>query len=87
MADTVAKSTTKISKAPIVPSSTALNGRMTTKSYGVVGLNKYGGYVYEEFLPELRWPRAGKVYQEMADNDPVIGSILYLAEMLIRGTR
>lgn len=56
------------------------------KQLGTTGLRRYGPYVYEEFLPELRWPYAGKVYQEMADNDPVIGAILYLAEMLIRGT-
>lgn len=56
------------------------------KQLGSTGLRRYGPYVYEEFLPELRWPRAGKIYQEMADNDPVIGAILYLAEMLIRGT-
>lgn len=74
-----------VSKA-VVPSGASLNSRATLKSYGTVGLHKYGGYVYEEFLPELRWPRAGKVYQEMADNDPVIGAIMYLAEMLIRGT-
>lgn len=55
------------------------------KQLGVSGLRRYGPYVYEEFLPELRWPQAGRVYQEMADNDPVIGSIMYLAEMLIRG--
>lgn len=56
------------------------------KQLGSTGLRRHGPYIYEEFLPELRWPRAGRVYQEMADNDPVIGSILYLAEMLIRGT-
>ena len=56
------------------------------KQLGTTGLRRYGAQIYEEFLPELRWPRAGKVYQEMSDNDPVIGSILYLAEMLIRGT-
>lgn len=56
------------------------------KQLGTTGLKRYGSYVYEEFLPELRWPRAGKIYQEMSDNDPVIGAILYLAEMLIRGT-
>lgn len=55
------------------------------KHLGIVGLRQNSGSVYEEFLPELRWPRAGKIYQEMADNDPVVGSILYLAEMLIRG--
>lgn len=56
------------------------------KQLGSTGLRRQGPYVYEEFLPELRWPYAGKVYQEMSDNDPVIGAILYLAEMLIRGT-
>lgn len=56
------------------------------RQLGSTGLSRYGSYVYEEFLPELRWPRAGRIYQEMADNDPVIGSILYLAETMIRGT-
>jgi hypothetical protein len=55
------------------------------KQLGVSGLRRYGPYIYEEFLPELRWPRAGKIYQEMSDNDAVIGAVLYLAEMLIRG--
>lgn len=56
------------------------------KHIGNSGLNRHSGYVYEEFITELRWPYAAKVYQEMSDNDPVIGSILYLAEMLIRKT-
>lgn len=55
------------------------------KQLGVTGLKRYGPYIYEEFLPELRWPRAGRVYQEMSSNDAVIGAVLYLAEMLIRG--
>lgn len=59
---------------------------VNSRQLGTSGLRRYGPYVYEEFLPELRWPRAGKIYQEMSDNDPVIGAILYLAEMLIRGT-
>lgn len=57
----------------------------SVKQLGIVGLRQSAGYVYEEFLPELRWPKAGKIYQQMADNDPVVGAILYLAEMLIRG--
>lgn len=55
------------------------------KQLGATGLKRYGPYIYEEFLPELRWPRAAKIYQEMSDNDAVIGAVLYLAEMLIRG--
>ena len=58
--------------------------KINYKQIGSVGLETHGGYIYEEFIPKLRWPRAGRVYQEMADNDPVVGAILYLAEMLIR---
>lgn len=54
------------------------------KALGESGLRHMSGYVYEEFLPNLRWPWAEKVYKEMADNDPVVGAILYLAEMLFR---
>lgn len=56
------------------------------RQIGSTGLTRYGPYIYEEFVPALRWPGAGRIYQEMSDNDPVIGAILYLAEMLIRGT-
>lgn len=62
-------------------------GERQIKNYnqlGTTGLRYNGGYVYEEFLPQLRWPRAGDIYKEMADNDPVVGAILYLAEMFIR---
>lgn len=58
--------------------------RVNFKQLGSSGLRRYGGYVYEEFMPNLRWPYAASVYQEMSDNDPVVGAILYLAEMLIR---
>ncbi len=55
------------------------------RQMGSLGLRHSAGYIFEEFIPALRWPRAGTIYQEMADNDPTIGAILYLAEMLIRG--
>lgn len=58
-----------------------------TKQYlelGESGLRRQSGYVYEEFVPTLRWPRAERVFSEMASNDPVVGAILYLAEMLFR---
>lgn len=51
---------------------------------GVSGLNTSGGMVIEEFMRNLRWPWAGDIYKEMASNDAVVGSILYLAEMLVR---
>jgi hypothetical protein len=63
-----------------------LTERVNYKQLGTSGLRRSAGYVYEEFLPQLRWPRAGNIYKEMADNDAVVGAILYLAEMLIRNT-
>lgn len=54
---------------------------------GVSGLTRQGGYVYEDFNSNLHWPYAYKIYREMSDNDPVVGSILYMAKMLIRKTK
>lgn len=53
---------------------------------GTVGLNRWGGYVFEEFLPALQGSRGMQVYKEMSSNDPVIGAILYAAKQLIRRT-
>lgn len=51
--------------------------------FGSSGLRKSGGNVTEEFLPSLRGARGAKVYREMADNDPVVGSVLYAIEKII----
>lgn len=51
---------------------------------GVGGLKLSSGKVEEEFLDELQWPDAGKIYQEMSSNDAVVGGCLYLIETLAR---
>jgi len=51
---------------------------------GSTGLRRWGGRVYEEFLPQLSGAKAVKVYREMSTNDPVIGAILFVVKMLIR---
>lgn len=51
---------------------------------GVTGLKNGSGFVEEEFLPKLRWPKAGEVYQEMSSNDPVVTAILLCSRQLIR---
>lgn len=51
---------------------------------GVGGLKLSSGQVEEEFLDELQWPDAGKVYQEMSSNDAVVGGCLYLIETMAR---
>lgn len=52
---------------------------------GVEGVKFLSGYINEEFIADLRWPRAGAIYKEMASNDAVIGGCLYLIETFIRG--
>lgn len=51
---------------------------------GRSGLKRYGGYVYEEYLPKLQGNKALQVYEEMRTNDPTVGAILFAIEMLIR---
>ncbi len=51
---------------------------------GRIGQKRYGGFFYEEFLKELQGRKGVEVYREMADNDDVIGAILFSIEMLIR---
>ena len=57
--------------------------RPDLKEIGTTGLRRTGGTVYEEFLVSLRGRRGAKVYREMSENDPVIGSILYAIEKII----
>lgn len=58
--------------------------RAATSELGRTGLEEYSGHIYEEFLPQLQGIRGVRTYKEMASNDPVINSILFAIEMLIR---
>jgi hypothetical protein len=58
--------------------------KIPQKAVGFIGLKTSSGFIEEEFLRDLRWPQAGKVYQEMSSNDAVIGGCLYLIETLIK---
>ncbi len=51
---------------------------------GKTGLRRVGGYVEEEFLPQLRGRKAVAIYREMADNDPIVGAELYAIGALLR---
>lgn len=52
---------------------------------GTSGLRRYGGFVVEEWMARLSGKRGARVWREMADNDPVVGAILFAIEMLARG--
>ena len=60
-----------------------------SKEYGRIGQHRYGinghGSIFaEEFLPELQGKRGVAVYTEMADNDAMVGAVLFAVEMLMR---
>ena len=57
------------------------------KEIGRIGQRRFGGIVYEEFLPELRGSKGIEIYREMSENDDVVGAILYAIEMLVRQTK
>jgi len=52
---------------------------------GSSGIERYGGYIYEEFLTVLQGTNYLKVTKEMAYNDATIGAILFIFEQMIRG--
>lgn len=51
---------------------------------GVTGLKRNVGYLDEEFLPQLKGHKAIQVYREMADNDAIIGALLFSIGNLLR---
>ena len=51
---------------------------------GRVGLKRYSGYVYDEFLVELQGRRGIETFKEMSGNDAVVGAVLFAIQMLIR---
>lgn len=51
---------------------------------GASGLAQYGGFVRDEFLPQLQGDNALHVYREMFDNDPIISSLVFAIQMLMR---
>ena len=67
--------------------SKATTPKAKTSPIGVVGLKTSSGKIEEEFIYDLQWPDAGRIYQEMSYNDAVVGGCLYLIETLIRQAR
>jgi len=51
---------------------------------GTTGLKRAGGYIDEQFLPQLRGRKAVQIYKEMSENDPLIGSLWFTVDRLIR---
>lgn len=52
---------------------------------GVTGLNRWGGFIHEEFLRELRGKQGAKIFREMRYNDSTVWSLLLAMEQIGRG--
>jgi hypothetical protein len=51
---------------------------------GLKGARPMEGWLYDEFLPQLRGLRGAQLYREMQDNDPIIGAAIFAFTMLLR---
>lgn len=51
---------------------------------GLTGLRHWGGRLDEEFLTELKYDKALKIYREMGDNDPTVGAAFNAITWLMR---
>ena len=44
---------------------------------GISGLNRTGGWIFEEWLNDLKGIKGINHYKEMRDNDAVVGAFLF----------
>lgn len=51
---------------------------------GQTGLRALSGYVQDEPLPALQGIKGVKVWREMSDSDPIVGSLLFIIKQQIR---
>lgn len=61
-----------------------LNAQGPMQEIGATGLERSSGIINEEKLPALRGRQAVKVFREMSQNDPIVGSMLFSIDKLIR---
>jgi hypothetical protein len=56
--------------------------RINFNEIGRTGLNRYGGWISEEWEPALQGSKGAEVYRRMATNDAIIGGELFAINML-----
>lgn len=54
-------------------------------SIGASGINTAGGFIRDDYLPELNGVDAYRAYRRMSDNDPTVGALLLALTLLLRG--
>lgn len=61
--------------------------REILEQFGDSGLQRWGGILSEEWLSDLKGPRSRNAYREMADNDPIVGAILFAIKQFLLTSR
>jgi len=51
---------------------------------GRTGLTRFGGYISEEWLPELQGRKGAGIYRKMADGDAIVGGYLFAIQQLAK---
>jgi len=51
---------------------------------GRTGLTRFGGYISEEWLPELQGGKGAEIYRRMADGDAIVGGYLFAIQQLAK---
>lgn len=64
-----------------------INKRDILEQYGESGLQRWGGILSEEWLADLKGAKARRAYREMADNDPIIGAIIFAIKQFLMTAR
>jgi len=60
------------------------NEEIDFREIGRTGLKRMGGQIHEEFLTSLKGQKAIDKYEEMRDNDPIVGASLFAIKNLVR---
>ena len=80
----MADQTNSVAAAPFPAEIASAGHGLTFSEIGNSGLRQFGGWVREEFLPQLTGLQGARVYREMADNSPTIGAILFAITQAMR---
>lgn len=51
---------------------------------GRSGLRQYGGFVLEDFLPNLRGSKGAEQYRELVESSPIVGGVYRLIQLTLR---
>ena len=58
--------------------------QMNLAMLGSTGLKQHSGFIHEELLARLRGRNGVKLFDEMSQNNAVVGTILFILDMIVR---